>query len=348
MRGVVRWAAFGVVWACTGCGDPSRDDDADTLGDDTDPSDTDPTDTDPTDPAPTDTDVEEDRAPRALTPDELTALSAGVRFVVSGATRITETPLRDLMSRVTMLDSPECTDQVIFEMGVEFTANCQYGGGELALGLLRWQDGLISVAEGPDLVWLQRWLPAVGETVDPLVPVAAGHPSFTLFARFTWRDPDGPIAHLWGSFSHMEGQWGDTYASRTWGDGSAEDRLAAPDAWTGSDLIALTFEAGRLRTARGDVLMTIDGSLGGLNGDYPSATIEDGAWWSAGAGCTAEPAGVWHLRDTDGRWHDITFDPEAACDGCGTVRAPNRLDAELCLNAADRDAALLLIDESVR
>ena len=64
--------------------------------------------------------------------------------------------------------------------------------------------------------------------------------------------------------------------------------------------------------------LTVDGSISGLEGAV-TAVAFDGLSIDGRSTCSTEPSGTVSLRDVDGVWASITFDPEVTCDGCASL-----------------------------
>jgi hypothetical protein len=135
---------------------------------------------------------------------------------------------------------------------------------------------------------------------------------------------------LWGEAAEAVLTWPGGAARWSKGDGPMEDREADPASWPGGAVSADVLTVGQVAVQGGGVALTVDGSLGDLGGAWSTAHVVDGAWWAEG-GCADEPEGTWSLRDADGVWVDLSFDPDVACDGCGVMRVIGAEDARWCL-----------------
>lgn len=273
-------------------------------------------------------DTVEDTVP-AISPEVLAALPAGILATVQAAALVTPAQLYDLVRLTRSVDHPECSVKVEDGDAFEITSDC-VGPGDVVVGQIRGFQGPIGAPTGPELVWVQRWLPAFGETADPGQPAASPVAFVSVLALYLWSDDSGPILRLFGTYGALEGMWGDVHAVRVWADGPAYNRLADAASWTGGALEADRLELGRLRSPSA-ALLTIDGAFGGLAGRFGATEVLGGAWWAEGT-CTREPSGIWSLRDEDGRWYDVAFD--GVCDGCGVVTSAGLAPAVLCLDAA--------------
>lgn len=260
----------------------------------------------------------------------LAGIPEGIQATVQAAALVTPAQLYDLIRLTRSVDHPECSVKVEDGDAFEITSDCGGGPGDVVVGQIRGVQGLVEAPTGPELVWLQRWLPAFGETADPAQPASAPVAFMSVLARYLWSDANGPILRLFGTYGALDGVWGEVHAVRVWADGPADNRLADPASWTGGAMEADRLEVGRMR-APGAALLTIDGALGGLAGPFGATEVLGGAWWAEG-GCAAEPAGTWSLRDADGRWYDVDFD--GVCDGCGVVSSVGLPSVALCLDAA--------------
>lgn len=276
-------------------------------------------------------DTPEDPGAAAVSAEVVAAIPVGLLATVQGAALVDAGQLQDLMRLTRMVDHPECTVKVEDGDAFVITSNCRDGSGEVVLGQIEGFEGVVDAPMGPELVWAQAWLPAMGEATDPALPAAGGVARSSVYARFIWGDDIGPILRMFGTYGAVDGVWGAVHGVRVWADGPADNRLAAPESWTGGPLEVDRLEVGRLRSPSA-ALLTLDGALGGLVGRFGAAEVLGGAWWGTGA-CTAEPSGLWSLRDADGRWYDVVFD--AVCDGCGVVSSAGLEPATVCLDAAE-------------
>lgn len=52
------------------------------------------------------------------------------------------------------------------------------------------------------------------------------------------------------------------------------------------------------------------------------------------AACAREPSGALSLRESDGTWYDLAFDPDGACDGCAAATREGRQLGLVCASFA--------------
>lgn len=100
------------------------------------------------------------------------------------------------------------------------------------------------------------------------------------------------------------------------------------DSWLGADL-SFTFDGSAYRYASGGTVFSMNGTVGGLSGEFDSVSFDQlFAMDAAAGGDCDEPGGRISVRDASGEWYDVefqgpawwgaqTFPPE--CDGCGEV-----------------------------
>ncbi len=140
----------------------------------------------------------------------------------------------------------------------------------------------------------------------------------------------GSVFEGWGSaefrsWSNLDGSGGGFFAAvgGTWGwSGPDPDWLAGGlnHGWT----LAGT------RSAAGTVV-TAEGGLSRLPGELDAFSFE-GVVFDTDT-CPAEPAGVLNLRHGPAlRWYRVRFDPQAVCDGCGSLDMDGQDLGEVCVD----------------
>ncbi len=273
-------------------------------------------------------------APVGEAPEVDDGLGEALTETLERALLIRARPLLEVVERVQSDLDPACWKEVGLDVGAMLQLNCNHPGTQRALGEVVWFDG-----EGPlraeAEAWAGRWVPAAGADLDAALAGLAR--SAWVVGRMGWVDFAGPVVHLWGEASEAVLTWPGGAARWAMGDGPMEDREADPATWPGGAVSADVLTVGQVAVEGGGVVLTVDGALGGLAGAWPTAHVVGGAWWADG-GCVDEPAGTWSLRDPSGRWVDLVFDPEVACDGCGVARSVGAEDAPWCLPEGLSDA----------
>jgi hypothetical protein len=71
-----------------------------------------------------------------------------------------------------------------------------------------------------------------------------------------------------------------------------------------------------------------------FEGPVAAVRLEDVFLSEEDEGCAAEPLGRVRVRDEDGRWYEVTFDPETTCDGCGTASLNGQELGQVCIDTA--------------
>jgi hypothetical protein len=100
------------------------------------------------------------------------------------------------------------------------------------------------------------------------------------------------------------------------------------DTWLGQD-ISMVFSGSAYRYGYGGALISMNGTIGGLDGAFDAVSFTDLFAINETAGGTCnEPGGTISIRDTAGEWYDVEFQGPAywgaenfppLCDGCGDI-----------------------------
>ncbi|HMV68142.1 MAG TPA: hypothetical protein PKA64_14940, partial [Myxococcota bacterium] len=308
--------------ACSGRGAPSGP-----IG--SDPGDPDPHDSAP----PVDTASPSPRAP-PVPADVLGATAAALRATFTAAARIERGPIDEVLRRVRTSDTGRCGTVTRDASGmISYTIDCDLPDDVQIIGQLRWFDDTITALDAPSAAWAATWAPEACPGVDPHAPLDPPAPRLFVAGQYTERAGQTLPVHLRGEFSDVQPGWAGCQATRTTADGYADVEGAPLNSWTGSDIEPQRVTVGRLRAEGGAALLTLDGTLGGIDGPFHTVDAAQGAW---GGGCRREPRGAWGLRRDDGAWFDVTFD--AVCDGCGVATAPGYAATPTCIPAEDAAA----------
>lgn len=156
------------------------------------------------------------------------------------------------------------------------------------------------------------------------------------------RTGDGQRFEMTGSASYYDYDYPGAYTYYSWSM-LGDFVWTGPDyanTWLGQDL-STQLSGWAYRYLSGATAMSLDGSIGGLEGAFDAANLRQVVMisTSAGSNCESEPGGTISVRTSDGEWYDISFDgpkywgattfpPD--CDGCGRVSHRGVEIGEVC------------------
>lgn len=307
------------------------------------------TQTQPTDPPsddtaapadPQDTDAPPDDAPLPPAPAEVVqGLGPAMRATLAAASQVRHSALAELLDHMLGARRSGCGEVSANDDGTStWVGTC---GGDASINVdLSWDDHDLRALTRETVPWVETWLPVACPSLAADVAPIGAIPSIR-FAGYLTQVADGaPQLHVRGSFSDVMPSWPGCTAGRTWADGYADDPEAAPDAWTATPLEVQRLEVGRARSPDA-ALLTIDGTIGGMAGAFPTVDVVGGAWRVGPESGAA--SGVWSLRDPGGVWFEATFGEGA----CAVLRAPGYADTPACLSDDDVAALTTLTQAAV-
>jgi hypothetical protein len=266
-------------------------------------------------------------------------LGPAMRATLAAVTQVRHSAVAELLDHMRRAQASGCGEVTSYDDGTStWVGTCD---GAVFLDVdLSWNDRDLLALNDATRPWTDAWLPLGCPALNPETPAAGSIPSVGFGGHFTQVIDGQPLLHVRGTFSDVLPSWPGCTAARTWADGYADDPDAAPDAWTGTALEAQRLEVGRVRSADA-ALLTVDGTLGGLPGDFPHLDVVGGAWLVGPTG--SAPRGVWSMRDEAGTWFEATFDGGV----CAVLRAPGYADTPACLSDDDVAALTSLTEAAV-